>query len=392
MQNLIQKLLFTAKENAEKADHTLVTNLIIIEDYIRERFYLKLRIIIVVFFSLGYFLNNNVESTNTNIQKVVIGIILLQLLIVILYQIDKLFSRKLITTSITLDGLSILFLFFSISYFIEYENAVNSEVLVYLHVIFLVTQVIRISKVYIVYAAIILFVGRIMIYFYFKYFSLQLVHFSGSTMSAFVRYLSLGIIIIIVFYTSSRLKRIAYKAINEYLIKNNLILKNKQLYQLAIIDQLTDLYIRRYFQIALTREMERASRYKKPLSILLIDIDNFKDINDKFGHPRGDDILKAVAYILKYESRPYDICARYGGDEFAIILPETSKTTAMFVAERMRKKVEKKFQKRKTVVTLSIGVSAYTGHVKKDSKKLITSADKALYTAKEKGRNQVCFL
>lgn len=167
---------------------------------------------------------------------------------------------------------------------------------------------------------------------------------------------------------------------------------NAQLYELAITDGLTKLFIHRYFQMRIAQEMERAKRYNLPLSLLLLDIDRFKTFNDNYGHQVGDLALVHLSKILRESLRITDICARYGGEEFVIILPETENADAVYVAERIRKKVETlSFTAvgQELKITISMGVTTYHGEKKVSRLEFIRQADKALYSAKEHGRNMV---
>lgn len=156
---------------------------------------------------------------------------------------------------------------------------------------------------------------------------------------------------------------------------------------LSVTDGLTGLYNRRAFDEKLTEEFERARRYLLPLSLLLIDVDNFKQFNDAMGHTEGDGLLCSVAAMLKENARANDITARYGGDEFVVILPNTDSKVALHLAERLRANARglclSPFQ-----VTLSIGVAALLPHMQA-GRELIVSADTALYSAKRCGRNRV---
>ncbi|MFH0702091.1 MAG: diguanylate cyclase [bacterium] len=170
-------------------------------------------------------------------------------------------------------------------------------------------------------------------------------------------------------------------------------INNAQLYELAITDGLTKLYIHRHFQHLLNNEIKRSDRYQHPLSLLMMDIDNFKIINDNYGHRLGDEILKQIAQIILNTCRKIDMPSRYGGEEFAIILPETEKQNAIKIAERLRSKIQGIIvysQDNNVPVspTISIGVSSYPNNAK-DQESLIETADKAMYSAKRKGKNCV---
>lgn len=168
-----------------------------------------------------------------------------------------------------------------------------------------------------------------------------------------------------------------------------------QLEQLAILDGLTGIYNHRHFQESLSNEWRRAQRNKKPVSLIMIDIDFFKNFNDSYGHPIGDECLKAVARAIKQSvNRPGDLVARYGGEEFVAILPEAALEGAALIAERMRAAVEElKFPHRYSRiadhVTVSLGVASFVPARESSPDMLITAADKALYAAKEAGRNRM---
>ncbi|MFC1743075.1 diguanylate cyclase [Candidatus Riflebacteria bacterium] len=169
--------------------------------------------------------------------------------------------------------------------------------------------------------------------------------------------------------------------------------ENARLYSLAITDGMTMLYLHRYFQLRLDEEISRGLRYKTPVSLLMMDIDKFKSINDNFGHQQGDIILIQVAKIIKRSIRQTDIAARYGGEEFCLILPESCREDARVVAERIRQGVEDcEFPdlngKPSLRVTISIGISTLPFNAL-TKENLIQKADSALYDAKEGGRNQV---
>lgn len=161
---------------------------------------------------------------------------------------------------------------------------------------------------------------------------------------------------------------------------------NARLGQQNITDALTGIPNRRAYDQKLTEEFSRAKRTGAPLSLLLIDIDNFKSYNDNFGHPAGDTALQSVARVLMSSLRPYDFLARYGGEEFVIILPSTDLTDAIVVAERVRNLVaSSEFPHRK--FTISIGVARLD--VDAGARALVQAADVGLYRAKAAGRNKV---
>jgi len=169
-------------------------------------------------------------------------------------------------------------------------------------------------------------------------------------------------------------------------------INNAQLYELAITDGLTNLFIYRHFHYLLDNEIKRAKRYRHSISLLMMDIDNFKEINDNYGHQAGDELLKMIANAIAGGCREIDSPSRYGGEEFALILPETKKENAGVVAERLRHKIENLALEVEdgTVIspTISIGISEYPEDA--DNKEnLIKKADNALYFAKNNGKNCV---
>ncbi len=168
-----------------------------------------------------------------------------------------------------------------------------------------------------------------------------------------------------------------------------LAIENSQLYEQTVVlsnsDSLTGLWNHGYFQYLLGEEIKKMENIKRPLSLLMIDIDDFKLFNDSFGHQAGDSILKQVSKILKDVSRRIDIVARYGGEEFSIILPETKKEEAFILAERLRQTVEHNpFPK---PMTISIGIAAYPEDAQ-TKEELILKADKALFEAKRTGKDR----
>ncbi len=168
---------------------------------------------------------------------------------------------------------------------------------------------------------------------------------------------------------------------------------NNSLRELAYRDSLTGLYNHRYFQKVLEAELDRANRYGHPVSLLMVDIDFFKKVNDSYGHPVGDEVLVDVSNVLIRLVRSCDIVARYGGEEFAIVLPETGTTGAKVLAQRLRRGVEQEkieSNGQPIAVTISIGLAAtdMSEHVL-SRVALIECSDQALYMAKHNGRNRV---
>ncbi len=159
--------------------------------------------------------------------------------------------------------------------------------------------------------------------------------------------------------------------------------------QLAYVDGLTGIHNRRYFEMRIVEELERAARFQGRMSVIMVDIDHFKKMNDEFGHLLGDEMLRAVSNILKQQLRKMDMVCRYGGDEFAIVVPETTGESAVRVAEKLRRQVETHyFPGVPRPVTISCGVADYPTHgVTRDE--VVAAADSALYLAKQAGRNRV---
>lgn len=173
--------------------------------------------------------------------------------------------------------------------------------------------------------------------------------------------------------------------------------------ELAILDRLTGVYNRDYFMRRLTQEIDRANRYHLPLTLLMIDIDDFKAVNDTLGHPQGDAVLKIVARVLKHEVRAIDLVGRYGGEEFIVMLPETGfgedracMSGSLVVAERIRKGVDDEFHgfQKPLSVTISVGVVVrrFPEDRQLEAKDLLRLADEQLYRAKTTGKNKVCML
>ncbi len=164
--------------------------------------------------------------------------------------------------------------------------------------------------------------------------------------------------------------------------------------RLVSTDPLTGLYNFRHFIDALEQEMERSRRTGQPTSLIMIDLDFFKKVNDKYGHQAGNKALIYASNIWKKNTRRIDVACRYGGEEFAIILPSTSITRAIQIAERLRKKLEKSeipINGKRIRLTASFGVDTYLPDEKLKPDSFIKRTDKYLLEAKKQGRNKVCF-
>jgi diguanylate cyclase (GGDEF)-like protein len=163
-----------------------------------------------------------------------------------------------------------------------------------------------------------------------------------------------------------------------------------QLQQQALTDALTDCHNRRAFEMQLERDLQYATRMRQPLALIMLDLDNLKQINDRLGHDGGDNALRLVADSLRKELRGVDTSARYGGDEFACILPQANLKGALIVAERLRARIETISLLGIGPLTASLGVAAFPEQASSRDA-LVLLADRALYRAKRTGRNRVCF-
>jgi diguanylate cyclase (GGDEF)-like protein len=167
-----------------------------------------------------------------------------------------------------------------------------------------------------------------------------------------------------------------------------------KLQKLAITDGLTKLYNSRYFYNQLDLEVDRSRRYHHTLSLLLLDIDHFKDYNDAYGHLEGDKVLIRIGEVIKACLRKMDTAYRYGGEEFTVILPETNGEEAVTVAERIRTGIEKEIFSpeagKEVTITISIGITEYIPGERISA--LVERADKAMYVSKENGRNKISAL
>ena len=164
---------------------------------------------------------------------------------------------------------------------------------------------------------------------------------------------------------------------------------NARLKETSFKDEVTGLYNRRFFNLRLEEELSRYRRFNHPVSVVLLDLDGFKAVNDEFGHTSGDETLREVAQILMKHSRGINVVSRYGGDEFAVLLVETSKAGARLYADRIREVVAKHPFPHGKVVTASFGVASLPDDETGTAEDLFRASDEALYAAKRAGKNQV---
>jgi diguanylate cyclase (GGDEF)-like protein len=207
-----------------------------------------------------------------------------------------------------------------------------------------------------------------------------------------------GIIVADNFITREPITKDDIRMLNMLANQAGLAIENSQLYEktvmLANLDSLTELWNHGYFQYLLNTELEKSRVKQTPLSLLMADIDYFKIYNDALGHQAGDKILKELAALLKNQSRKIDFVCRYGGEEFAIVLPQTDKEEALMIAERLRVDIEKHTFMHEEILpnkklTLSLGISSFPEDGLLPAE-LLSAADKFLYQAKNKGRNKIC--
>ena len=167
---------------------------------------------------------------------------------------------------------------------------------------------------------------------------------------------------------------------------------HETIYKMTIVDGLTGVNNKRFLLETLEREIPRARRHQRPLTLIMMDIDHFKNINDTYGHLAGDYVLKEQAQLVKSRLRPDDVLGRYGGEEFAVILPETDLQGGVAIAEELRQMIQEHnfvFEQERIQVTMSMGLSQL--HDGWDVLQFIKQADERLYAAKREGRNRVCY-
>lgn len=174
-----------------------------------------------------------------------------------------------------------------------------------------------------------------------------------------------------------------------------LALDNARLYTQAVTDGLTQLYNRKFVDERIAEEMVRSHRYGRDCSVILLDVDHFKQVNDTYGHHAGDVVLQRLANCLQEQARSSDIVARYGGEEFIMLLTETDDKGARIFADRLRKAVEAldiQADAQKISITISCGISTYRRDFRSSVKAFVNEADQGLYRAKQTGRNRVCHM
>ncbi len=207
-----------------------------------------------------------------------------------------------------------------------------------------------------------------------------------------------GIIVADNFITNDPITKDDIRMLTMLANQAGLAIENSQLFELTVerahSDYLTNLWNHGYFQYLLQIEVEKAKATKSPLSLITVDIDDFKIYNDTLGHQAGDKILKDLALLLRNQSRKMDYVCRYGGEEFTIILPHTDKKEAFLIAERIRMDIQKyPFLNEEIfpnkMLTVSLGISTFPENGQLPAE-LITSSDKSLYQAKNKGKNNTC--
>lgn len=167
---------------------------------------------------------------------------------------------------------------------------------------------------------------------------------------------------------------------------------HEEIYRLTIIDGLTQIYNKRYLLEFLDRELARSARYRRPMCLVMFDLDHFKAINDQLGHLGGDFTLREMAACIKQNIRKEELFARYGGEEFGVVLVETNQEGGVEMAERMRDLIEKHvftYEGKPFHLTISLGVASTTGEAPLTTAELIRQADERLYQAKRDGRNRV---
>jgi two-component system cell cycle response regulator len=185
------------------------------------------------------------------------------------------------------------------------------------------------------------------------------------------------------------LSRVINNTLERARLRNDVKKAHAKMAEMSTVDELTKLHNRRYFIEAMEGEFERANRYETEMALIMMDLDHFKEVNDTHGHPAGDMVLSEIGRTLKELVRRNDIACRYGGEEFAVILPNVSRDNIYAAYERFREIVSKQpfeYETKKIHITISIGI-AFSNDAKLIND-LLTHADQALYQAKKTGRNK----
>jgi len=205
----------------------------------------------------------------------------------------------------------------------------------------------------------------------------------------FPAFIAIGFIL----FSTKRVRELGSEVLRRQKAEASLIESEKQYRQLSITDGLTGLFNHRHFYHRLEAEIDRAQRYSKSLTILLMDVDDFKLFNDTYGHLDGDKVLKEIGRIIHTFIRSSDSAFRYGGEEFVVIMPETNAHSAHTVAERIRLGFKQyvfiTHNKSAEQLTLSLGLAQYTPD--EDARTLVKRADFNMYTAKKNGKDQICY-
>jgi diguanylate cyclase (GGDEF)-like protein len=192
--------------------------------------------------------------------------------------------------------------------------------------------------------------------------------------------------------TPFKLRHSVLQVLRRRRLEHELESAHARLAELVNRDPLTDLHNRRHFENRLAIEFARAHRFGEPLALILLDVDHFKDVNDRFGHPAGDRVLVEVGNVLRALSRRIDLAARIGGEEFALLLPNTGAPGAEALAERVIMRIREAHISSEATpvrVTVSAGVTAYPDCGAQTREQLVECADRALYRAKAAGRNRI---
>jgi len=203
----------------------------------------------------------------------------------------------------------------------------------------------------------------------------------------------LGVIYVDSHSETERFTHLEEKMFKAFAAQASVTIENSHLYDVSVHDALTGLYNYGYLRTRLSEEITRASRHKKDnISFIMLDLDKFKSINDSYGHLFGNSVLMKVAELIKMSVRKYDVVARYGGDEFAILMPDSDVQAARYLAERLQKEITELtflFGKEAFSISASIGISTFPPEEIVDSESIIVEADHALFVAKSKGGNQI---